>query len=321
MNNTSLSEADYLFMIEQAAKAPSGHNTQPWKFKLNQNSIDIYPDFTKSLPVVDPDNRELFVSLGCAAENLCIAASHKGYQATVSIDEINCVIQIQLAKQNSNTSSALFSQLSARQTNRSVYNGKMISDSNIESLKQSDPEPGVKVYFFKNGTPEFDRVAELIDEGNRRQMQDKKFKAELQQWMRYNKKHQDATRDGLSYAVFGAPNLPRFIAKFIISQTLNEQSQNKRDRKNIASSSHFILFTTQNNTLEQWVNLGRTLERTLLKTTEMGISHAYMNPPNEIQELSKKMAQQLGIIGEYPTILIRVGYGKKMPYSLRRSVG
>jgi hypothetical protein len=53
----------------------------------------------------------------------------------------------------------------------------------------------------------------------------------------------------------------------------------------------------------------------------MGISHAYMNPPNEIQELSKKMAQQLGIIGEYPTILIRVGYGKKMPYSLRRSVG
>lgn len=149
MNNTSLSEADYLFMIEQAAKAPSGHNTQPWKFKLNQNSIDIYPDFTKSLPVVDPDNLELFVSLGCAAENLCIAASHKGYQATVSIDEINCVIQIQSAKQNGNTSSALFSQLSARQTNRSVYNGKMISDSNIESLKQSDPEPGVKVYFSK----------------------------------------------------------------------------------------------------------------------------------------------------------------------------
>ncbi len=321
MNNITLQEADYLFMIEQAAKAPSGHNTQPWKFKLNQNSIDIYPDFTKSLPIVDPEHRELFVSLGCAAENLCIAALHKGYQATVSIDEINSVIHIQLAKQDNNTSSSLFPQLSARQTNRSIYNGNMISDRDIALLKQSDAESGTKVYFFKNGTSEFDCISELIYEGNRRQMQDKKFKEELQQWMRYNKKHQDATRDGLSYAVFGAPNLPRFIAKFIISQTLNEQSQNKTDRKKIAGSSHFILFTTQNDTLEQWVNLGRTLERILLKTTGMGISHAYMNPPNEIRELSKKMVQQLGIAGEYPTILLRVGYGKKMPYSLRRSVG
>ncbi len=41
------------------------------------------------------------------------------------------------------------------------------------------------------------------------------FKAELRQWMRYNRKHQDETADGLSYAVFGAPNLPRFMAEFM----------------------------------------------------------------------------------------------------------
>lgn len=75
---------DYLFMIEQAVKAPSGHNTQPWKFRLFSDHIDILPDFSRALPVVDPNHRELFVSLGCAAENLCIAAAHRGWLGKVS---------------------------------------------------------------------------------------------------------------------------------------------------------------------------------------------------------------------------------------------
>ncbi len=72
--------------------------------------------------------------------------------------------------------------------------------------------------------------------------------------------------------------------------------------------------------VEQWIDLGRILERILLKTTEMGISHAYLNQPNEVSELSLEMAKKLGISNEYPTVLIRVGYGEKMPYSLRRNI-
>lgn len=66
-------------MMEQAVKAPSGHNTQPWLFRVQKDRIQILPDMSKSLPAVDPDNRELFISLGCATENLCIAAEAKGY--------------------------------------------------------------------------------------------------------------------------------------------------------------------------------------------------------------------------------------------------
>ena len=87
MVNVNAQSSDYLFMIEQAVKAPSGHNTQPWLFRLNENEIQILPNFDKSLPAVDPDNRELFISLGCAAENLCIAASQKGYDTDLNISE------------------------------------------------------------------------------------------------------------------------------------------------------------------------------------------------------------------------------------------
>lgn len=317
MSNVLAQNADYLFMIENAIKAPSGHNTQPWLFKICDSEIDIYPDFTKSLPVVDPDNRELFVSLGCATENLCIAASHKGYRGDVTITD-NGVIKIMLSQDSLNMASSLYPQIPIRQTNRSIYNGKIIPEDSIALLKSVGAETCIGVHFFKNGTPEYHVISEMVYKGNNIQMSDKNFKEELRQWMRYNKKHQNATKDGLSYAVFGAPNIPRFIAKPIITRAINEKSQNKNDRKRIESSSHFILLTTSSNTVEQWINLGRTLERILLKATEMGISHAYLNQPNEVSELSLEMAQRLGISNEYPTVLIRIGYGKKMPYSLRR---
>ena len=319
MSKIFAQDTDYLFLIEQAVKAPSGHNTQPWTFRIKETGIDILPDFTKTLPVVDPDNRELFVSLGCATENLCIAAAHRGYETMVSIAE-NGTIHIGFTKQDSDTPSPLFPYISVRQTNRSVYNGSIIPVNDITALaEKNDMEPFVGIHFFKSGTQEFDAISEMVCKGNSIQMRDKKFKEELQQWMRYNKKHQDATRDGLSYAVFGAPNLPRFIVKTIITRLINEKSQNRNDRRKIASSSHFVLFTTLNNTVEQWIKLGRVLERLLLKATGMGISHAYMNQPNEEQGLSRKMAETLGIAGEYPTVLIRLGYGSKMPYSSRRS--
>lgn len=319
MSNVSAQNADYLFMIENATKAPSGHNTQPWLFKICDSEIDIYPDFTKSLPVVDPDNRELFVSLGCAAENLCIAASYKGYRGNVSVTD-DGVIKIKLSKDSLNISSSLFPQIAIRQTNRSIYNGRIIHDDSIALLKNIDAEPCIGVHFFKNGTPEYQVISEMVYKGNSIQMNNKKFKEELQQWMRYNKKHQNETEDGLSYAVFGAPNIPRFIAKSIITGTINEKSQNKNDRKRIESSSHYILLTTSKNTVEQWISLGRTLERILLKTTEMGISHAYLNQPNEVGGLSLEMAQKLNISNEYPTVLLRIGYGKKMPYSRRKNI-
>lgn len=319
MNNTQAQNSDFLFMVEQAIKAPSGHNTQPWLFKINESSIEIHPNLDKTLPVVDFDNRELFISLGCATENLCIAASCRGYEPKVSTIESG-TITVNLTKLDSVTPDPLFEQIAIRQTNRSIYNGKMILENTLNILKSINTESNVNLYFYRNGSLEFDSITNYVLRGNARQMQDKAFKEELRGWMRFNMKHQNRTNDGLSYAVFGAPNLPMFIGKPIISKAVNEKSQNKGDKKKIESSSHFVLFTTQNNTIEEWINLGRTLERFLLKSTELGIIHAYMNQPNEIRDLSIEMANMLNVSNEHTTILLRVGYGEKMPYSKRKDL-
>lgn len=59
-------------MIYYATLAPSGHNTQPWQFLIRNNSILINPDFSRRLAIVDSDDHALFISLGCALENLSL---------------------------------------------------------------------------------------------------------------------------------------------------------------------------------------------------------------------------------------------------------
>ncbi len=310
---------DFKFLVKQAVKAPSGHNTQPWKFHRDGSVVEIHPDFDRKLPVVDPDNRELFVSLGCAAENFCLAAQTKGYESTVSVSDTG-VITILLIEDSGVKPSPLFEQIDIRQINRSIYTGEEIAPDALKKLQFVHSEKGVSVHYYAHQTEQFNDIEQCVFQGNIRQMQNGAFKAELKSWMRFNKKHQDQTLDGLSYAVFGAPNVPRWMAEPIMSMAVNTKAQNRADRKKIESASHLVLFTTRENSRREWVDLGRTLQRFLLTATELGIAHAYLNQPNEQPEIAAEMAKTLDLDGEYPTILLRIGYGKQQAYSKRRPV-
>ncbi|NCA72888.1 MAG: Tat pathway signal protein, partial [Sphingobacteriia bacterium] len=65
-------------LVSHVILAPSSHNTQCWLFRLGPDRIEILPDRGRRCPVVDPDDHHLFVSLGCAAENLLQAAPALG---------------------------------------------------------------------------------------------------------------------------------------------------------------------------------------------------------------------------------------------------
>ena len=312
---------DFRFLIEQAIKAPSGHNTQPWLFKINENSIDILPDKNKRLPVVDPNDRELFISLGCATENLCIAARTKGYQPKINISE-DGEINIQLLNTTSTqTNEETLTYIAKRQANRSVYDGNLLTEKVITGLSNNiHLEDGINIRLYQRNTPEFDQITDFIVAGNTQQMQDPAFVEELKSWMRFNKKHLQETGNGLSYAVFGAPNLPLFIVKPIMSSYLNPNTQNKGDIKKIQSSSHFVLFTVQSNRVSEWIQLGRSLQRFLLELTRQNIAHAHCNQPCEVKELSDQMAHSLNLTDEYPALLLRIGYAKPVSFSPRESI-
>ena len=312
-------KTDFIQIASYASKAPSGHNTQPWKFHITDSTITVLPNLDVALPVVDRNNRELFISLGCAVENLCIAASYFGYTTHIIECSIEAII-LELTKNALTIEDSLFHQIEKRQTNRNIYNGNKISDGILQQLQSIPKENGIQFYFTEINTPFANTITQYIMKGNEIQMADIAFKNELLSWMRFNKKQVEATHNGLSYLVFGNPPLPRILARPIVSLFLKPNAQNKSDRKKIDSSSHFVVCATQRDTIEEWINLGRTLQCFLLKVTEIGISYAFLNQPCEVAALAFDLREKLPVNKEHPTLIMRIGYAKQIPYSPRKKI-
>lgn len=125
--------ADYLHILEQAGKAPSGHNTQPWRFAVSNGQITLRPDFRATLPVVDPDNRELYISLGCALENLCLAAGTRGYRTRITqTDQHGITIVLEAATDA--VQNPLTGAITQRRTNRATYDGRRIPEDTLRTI-------------------------------------------------------------------------------------------------------------------------------------------------------------------------------------------
>ena len=110
-------------LVHCATLAPSSHNTQCWKFAVEDKAITILPDLSRRCPAVDPDDHHLFVSLGCATENLAQAALAHGRAARVSFDAARDAVRVALEPSRAQTS-PLFQAIAARQCTRGDYDAK-----------------------------------------------------------------------------------------------------------------------------------------------------------------------------------------------------
>src|SRR5580704_9703476 len=74
-----------LALVRAAILAASPHNTQPWLFKVTDKQIELYADTGRYPGALDPYLREQHIGLGCALENLMLAAPANGYYAAVTL--------------------------------------------------------------------------------------------------------------------------------------------------------------------------------------------------------------------------------------------
>ena len=70
-------------VLEHALRAPSVHNTQPWRWRLGGDVVDLFADVGRRLPVTDPDGRDLTISCGAALHHLVVALGHAGHDTFV----------------------------------------------------------------------------------------------------------------------------------------------------------------------------------------------------------------------------------------------
>lgn len=315
-------EIQFKEIIHYAILAPSGHNTQPWKFSIKDNSILIYPDYSRRLPVVDPDDHALFISMGCALENLIIAADHMGYGANVEFfppnEEKDC-IRVTINNEKDEFDPDLFNAIPDRQATRSKYDGRQIPAEDLEKLKQVSKQDGVSFFLFTE-PKEIAPIMEFVKQGNILQFRNKSFVNELISWIRFSKKEALTNRDGLNSASMGLPFIPAWFGKFIINTFVTAEGEATKCEKLIRGSSGLALFVAEINDKQSWLNIGRSFERVVLKATALNIKHAHMNMPCEELEIRKKLQKHLGLKNEHPLLLLRIGYSTPMPKSYRRSV-
>ena len=304
-------------LVRYATLAANGHNTQPWIFAITENAIEIHPDYTRRLPVVDPNDRELWISLGCALENLIIAARTVGYAPEVTYPDTADFINVRLTV-HTPESTPLFDAIPMRQNTRSEYDGQPIKNEHLDQIQALPVEPGVGLHFVTNKA-DLETVLEYVNRGNLSQYVDKAFLDELIYWLRFNKKESLASLDGLYTRCTGNPEVPRWLGQMFVASA-KPQQQADVDAKKLRSSAGAVVLTSDAENKSAWVRTGQFYERMALQMTSLNIKSAFLNQAIEAPEVRGQFQSALGIDKALPQLLIRFGYSDPMPSSLRRPV-
>jgi hypothetical protein len=303
-------------IVRLATLAPSSHNTQCWKFRLDSDAIVLAPDFTRRCPAVDPDNHHLYVSLGCATENLVHAARGFGLHADPAYDAGADVIRIALSAAP-NRRTPLFEAIAARQSTRAEYDGQALPATELAELERAAASSGVDTLLITE-RERIETVLESVIAGNTAQIRDPAFVAELRAWIRFNGRTAAASGDGLYAGSSGNPALPAWLGKVMFGMVFTADSENARYERQLRSSAGVAVFVAREENKAGWIEVGRAFERFALQATALGIRSAHINQPVEVPSVRAEFAAWLGLSGRRPDLVIRFGHGPTLPHSLRR---
>jgi hypothetical protein len=307
-------------LVRSATLAPSSHNTQCWTFALDANgrSISILPDLARRCPAVDPDDHHVFVSLGCATENLIQAALAHGLKGEAQFDAVGNAVRVMLEPTRAQTT-PLFTAIPQRQCTRGDYGGKPLSSEDLALLQRAGSSDTVRLLLLTD-RPAVERTLDCVIQGNTAQLADAAFVKELKAWIRFNGADAVRTRDGLYSVSSGNPNMPSWIGDLAFRWLLTAKGENDKVARQVRSSAGIAVFVGRAPDKTHWVEVGRCYQRFALQATALGIRNAFLNQPVEVAALRPPFATALGLSGQRPDLVVRFGRGPVMPRSLRRPV-
>jgi hypothetical protein len=305
-------------LVRYATLAPSSHNTQCWRFGLDERAVSILPDTQRRCPAVDPDDHHLFASLGCATENLVEAARAMGWHAEARFDPDRDAVRVALSPATARAT-PLFEAIPHRQCTRGEYDARPLATGELALLERAARSDRVRVLLLTERQL-IEQVLEVVVEGNTAQMNDRAFVAELKAWIRFNAADAVRLRDGLYSASSGNPTLPAWLGKPMFDAFFTPQAENDKYARHLRSSAGVAVFVADAADHAHWVEAGRAYERFALQATALGIRSAFVNQPVEVPALRAQFARLLGTPTLRPDLVVRFGRGPTLPQSLRRPV-
>jgi nitroreductase len=311
------------FFIRYAILAPSGHNTQPWLFEINDDemSINLYADRIRALPVIDPDDIELIISCGAALQNLIVTMNYFEYFAEVEYfpsetdNDLLAKIKPMIGYEPDEDEKKLLKAIKNRHTNRMPFADDTIDGLRLQKLKSVVSEEKINLHIVED-EQQREEVIKIIEQADKIQAANKSFCRELAQWVHPNRTN---SKDGIPGYAFGMGDLISFGSPFFIGNLNWGDIQAGRDRNLVKGSPVLAIIESKNNEPLDWLHTGMALEKLLLKASSEGIAASYLNQPIEVPELRERLRELLGLKG-YPHMIIRMGYGKEVKPTPRRDI-
>jgi hypothetical protein len=321
---TGTPEEKLKFVLNYAILAPSSHNTQPWRFKIDSGVIYLYADRSRSLPVADPDGRELIISCGTALFNLRIALHHFGYAGKIQTfpestnhDLLACVELGNLIRETTDEN-LLFQAIQKRHTNRHDYQDWDVPEILLKSLQKNAISEGATLQIVKGDIARAD-ITKLIAQGDHLQMADPNFRNELATWVRPST---SKSHDGLPIFTHSIDEHFEFATPLfaLVLRTLDMgHSVAERSRKLLECSPAIVILSTKFDRPADWLTVGQALERVLLRAQAVKLFASFLNQPIQVPELRNQLSKLLGD-KSYPQIILRLGFGLEAKPTPRRAV-
>jgi hypothetical protein len=310
------------YLLNYAVLAPSGHNSQPWLFKVVGEEVELHADRTRALPACDPEDRELVMACGAALLNLRVALRHFGYGGKVKTfpekDDPDLLARVGFGAKHKPTAEddLLFRAIPQRHTNRMPFEPRTVPDGVLSELNAAASKENAWLRLVL-GESDRNKVADLVAEGDNIQMANSTFRRELAAWIHRNRA---VSHDGMPGFALGLSGLTSNFAPIVVRTFDFGKGQAAKDRQLASGSPVLAVLGTEGNTTENWLSAGQALERVLLRGRAEGVWASFLNQPIEVPELLPRLKEALGVSG-YPQLILRLGYGPNVKPTPRRTAG
>lgn len=290
------------YLISYALLAPSSHNTQPWKFDIQDNIIRVYSDVSRWLRVADSDKREMYISIGCALENLLIAAEHFGfdYELDYFPESGNEALAAAITLSTSDEKRhkllpELFPAITRRHTNHQVYEPRPIPETAIRQLTACCAEVDLTVYLTDDLQLKR-KVEELIVQADAVEFANPAYREELGYW--------------IGQGAFGTSWLMSKMGQLAVTYLNMGKSTAKKDAEVLMSSPVLGIICSKTNDRTSQVKVGRVFERLYLTASMLGLGIQPMSQILHIPEIKASVQALLPDKGFIPQQPFRLGYAK-----------
>lgn len=290
--------------IALANRAPSVHNSQPWRWRIGSSSIHLFADLSRALPATDPDGRDLRLSCGAALHHLRVALRAAGLGAHVQLlpdpaVPTHLAAVEPYARRPTPEDLALAGAIELRRSDRRIFSTWPVPDELIADLVDAAGREDA-VLRVLDGDAQRSEVARLVEHAAVEQALTPDLGHETAAW---TGRSRSASEGVPAAAVPASPGGTVPMRHF----AAGELAQSRLGRDESDGTVLAVVATQGDGPLEQ-VRAGQAVSAVLLTAVRIGLSTDPISQPLEVSSTRAQLRRSLLDDELDPQLLLRLGW-------------